>query len=73
MVLDDFDTSSARVMGYKLIKKLSYYAVKTRRAYMFELRSIWRRLRGVLEVSRRRSGGVLGRLGQVVARLGGVL
>ena len=36
------------------------------RLCMVKLRSIWRRLGGVLEVSRRWSGGFLGRLGEVV-------
>ena len=73
MVLNVFYTSSAHVMGYKLVKKLSYYAIKARRAYVFELSSIWRRFGGLLEDSLRRSADVSGRLGEGFACLGGVL
>ena len=72
-MLDVSYASKAYAMLKKLVTKLQNYATEARRAYMFELKSIWRRLGGALEASWKQSGGAVERLGEHLARLRGVL
>ena len=73
MVWDVSYAPEAYAMLKKLVRKLQNYATEARRVYMFELRSISRRLGGALEAPWRESGGAVERLGELLARLTGVL